>query len=155
MNGKYRCIFDTNIFNHILDGEIPVETFGDQVNACATHIQRDEINNTQNDERREALANTFTDVIPNIENIVSTGSAVWGVSKWGQSKWTGDDLYMTLKLALDKEKRKKNNIQDALIADTAIKGKYVLVTDDGPLKRVAEQHGCECWTLSEMLAQRS
>lgn len=63
---------------------------------------------------------------------------------------------MTLKLELDKRnKSKKNNIKDALIADAAIKGKYVLVTDDGDLKEVTELYGGECWTLNEMLQQTS
>lgn len=171
MNRKFQCIFDTNIFNRILDFEIQVETFSHRVNAYVTHIQRDEINNTRNDKRRATLANIFVDVIPGSavtashminaspsakqrtdnENIIPTRSAVWGVSKWDQSMWAEDDFCMTLKLELDKIKRKQNNIKDALIADTAIKEKYVLVTDDGPLKIVTEQQGGECWTLKEML----
>jgi hypothetical protein len=152
MDKNIKCVFDTNIFNRVLDLDIPVEAFSHRVSAYATHVQRDEINNTRKDERREALANIFTDVIPEKGNIIPTRSAVWGVSKWGQSMWTGDDLCMTLKRELDKKnKSKKNNIKDALIADTAIKGKYVLVTDDGDLKIVTEQHGGECWTLDEML----
>jgi hypothetical protein len=156
MSRKFKCIFDTNIFNRILDQKIPDEAFGLQVSAYVTHVQRDEINNTRNDERREALANKFRDLIPDNGNIIPTRSAVWGVSKWGQSMWTEDDLCMELKLELDKKnKRKKNNIEDALIADTAIKGKYVLVTEDGDLKEVTELYGGKCWTLNEMLEQTS
>ncbi|MFT5485310.1 MAG: putative nucleic acid-binding protein [Paracoccaceae bacterium] len=155
MDRNFKCIFDTNIFNRILDREVPVEAFSHQVSAYVTHVQRDEINNTRKDDRREQLANKFTDVIPDNENIIPTRSAVWGVSNWGQSMWAEDDLCMTLKLELDKKKSKKNNNKDALIADTAIKGKYVLVTEDRDLKEVTELHGGECWTLNEMLEQTS
>lgn len=78
MNRKFKCIFDTNIFNRILDWKIPDDAFRHQVSAYVTHVQRDEINNTRNDERREALANKFTDIIPDNENIIPTRSAVWG-----------------------------------------------------------------------------
>lgn len=79
-----------------------------------------------------------------------------GGAKWGQSKWPEDDLCTTLKRDLDKRnKSKKNKFKDALIADTAIKEKYVLVTDDGDLKEVTELHGGECWTLNEMLEKTS
>ena len=124
--------------------------------AYVTHVQRDEINNTWNDERREALARKFTDVILENEKIIPNRSSVWDVSKWDQSMWTGDDLCTTLKQELDKKnKGKQNNVKDALIADTAIKGRYVLVTDGVALKIVTELHGGECWTLSEMLEKTS
>jgi hypothetical protein len=75
------------------------------VRAYVTHVQRDEINNTWNDERREALARKFTDVILENEKIIPNRSSVWDVSKWDQSMWTGDDLCTTLKQELDKKIR--------------------------------------------------
>ena len=66
MDKNIKCVFDTNIFNRVLDLDIPVEAFSHRVSAYATHVQRDEINNTRKDERREALANIFTDVIPHL-----------------------------------------------------------------------------------------
>ncbi len=51
------------------------------------------------------------------------------MSRWDEAHWNADDaLYSALKSDLDRTK--SNNIQDALIAETSIKGDYVLVTDD-------------------------
>ena len=57
------------------------------------------------------------------DRVVPTQSAVFGVSIWDQAQYTADDnLYDPLKAALDVlNNNKKNNVQDALIAETAIK----------------------------------
>lgn len=55
MDAVLKCMFDTRAFNLILDGAFPLETLRDRVAAYATHIQRDEINNTKNPERRSVL----------------------------------------------------------------------------------------------------
>ena len=56
-------IFDTNVFNRILDGVISLQTLTGRVVAYATHIQRDEINNTKNPKRRAGLVQIFGDVV--------------------------------------------------------------------------------------------
>ena len=86
--------------------------------------------------------------------VVPTESAVWGVSRWDEAKWTAEDnLYVPMKADLDKlNKNKANNVQDALIAETAIKGGYVLVTDDAHMIEVAKRYGGKCMSLGELLA---
>ena len=96
-------MFDTNIFNHILDGSLDFEDLAGKALYCVTHIQLDEINNTKNPERRAKPNRIFGEFIQDAistesfglnssrlgqaklggENIIPTGSAVWGVSKWG------------------------------------------------------------------------
>ena len=49
-----------------------------------------------------------------------------------------------IKRDLDKRKKKNNNVEDALIAETAIKNGLTLVTDDEKLRVVAMQYGGEC-----------
>jgi hypothetical protein len=121
-------MFDTNVFNRILDCVIPLQTLTGRVVAHATHIQRDEINNTKNPERRTALAKMFTDVIVESaptdsfvlgvsrlgearlggERVVPTSSAVWDVSRWDQANWGADDnIYSALKADLDTMNRNK------------------------------------------------
>ena len=173
MGDIIKCMFDTNVFNRIVDDTIPLVTLIGRVTAYATHIQRDEINNTKNIERRAVLAKVFRDVVAESdptrsfvlgvsrldearlggERVVPTASAVWDVSRWGEAKWGGDDdLYSTLKTELDKLNRAKpNNIQDALIAETSIKGDYVLVTDDTDLTTVTKQYGGKCLSVAELL----
>lgn len=167
------CMFDTNVFNRILDGVISLQTLTGRVIAYATHIQRDEINNTTNRERRAALAQVFGDVVAESlptdslvlgvsrlgearlggERLVPTESAVWGVSKYGQAKYAAEDnLYSALQGRLDSiNGNKPNNLHDALIAETSIKGNYVLVTDDTDLAAVTKEYGGQCLSVAELL----
>jgi predicted nucleic acid-binding protein len=68
---------------------------------------------------------------------------VWDVSSWDECKWgnDGDNLYEVIRDDLNKFRNKPNNIQDALIAETAIRNALVLVTNDKDLKNVAQKHG--------------
>ena len=144
-----KCMFDTVIFNRVLDESEAIERLTECVAVYSTHIQRDEINNTQDDEKRHKLNRVFADLNPEMR---STESAVWGVSKWGQARWSGgDNLLRQIKTKLDKCKKKENNIQDALIAETAIKNKYTLATNDRCLRDVAAEFGVNCMTFKELL----
>ena len=84
-----------------------------------------------------------------------TTSAVWDVSRWDQASWGADDnLYSTLKAELDNLNRNKpNNVHDALIAETSIKGGYVLVTDDADLAVVTKKYSGKCLSVTELLSQ--
>jgi hypothetical protein len=143
-------MFDTNVFNRILDGVISLQTLTGRLVAYATHIQCDEINNTKNPERRAALAQVFGDVVA---DSLPTDSCVWDVSRWDQAKWTADDnIYSALKSDLDKlNKNKPNNTHDALIAETSVKQGYLLVTDDTDLATVTKKYGGKCLSVAELL----
>lgn len=149
---KLNCMFDTNVFNRVLDAKIRFQPHNARVSAFATHIQRDEINNTKDAGRRTALAEIFNEIV---SEPVPTESAICGVSKWGQAKWgAGDNFYSRLKTELDKlNKNKKNNTQDALIAETSIKCGYTLVTDDADLADVTKKFGGKCLSVAEFLRQ--
>lgn len=173
MAGTLKCMFDTNVFNRIVDDEITLESLIDCVTAYATHIQRDEINNTTDAKRRAVLTKVFSDVVgvsdPTASFVIGvsrlgearlggarevpTASAVWDVSRWDEANWSADDdLYSALKSEMDKLNRNKsNNVQDALIAETSIKEKYVLVTDDADLATVTKKYGGKCLSVSELL----
>lgn len=84
---------------------------------------------------------------------VPTESAVWGVSKWGECKWTAEDnLCEPIRARLEELKpRDRGNIKDALIAETAIKNNYILVTKDPRLRDATNQFGGQAITLDELL----
>ena len=168
-----KCMFDTRAFNLVLDVGFPIEKLKGRVAAYATHIQHDEISNTRDSERKSALLRVFEEVISQTiptdslvlgvsrvggarlgaRRMVPTESLVWDVSRWDNAKWTADDnLYVPIKEALDQlNKGKPNNVQDALIAETAVKGDYVLITDDTHMIEVAKRYGCKCMSLEELL----
>ncbi len=175
MARNLKCMFDTNVFNRIVDEEIALESLIGRVTAYATHIQRDEINNTPDVNRRAVLAKEYGDVVAvsdptsslvigisrlgearlGGEREVPTASAVWDVSQWDEANWSADDnLCSALKSELDKlNGSKPNNIQDALIAETSIKEKYVLVTDDADLAALTKKYGGKCFSVSELFDQ--
>ena len=174
MGARLECMFDTNVFDCILDGGISLESLMTDVVPYATHVQRDEINNIPEHkiERREALAALFVQVVSEAptdsfavgtsrigeahvggDRVVPTESAAWGVSKWGQAKWTAaNNLCVPIRAALDRIKLKPNNIKDALIAETAIKRGYILVTEDEDLAMVVKSVGARCLSVSELIA---
>lgn len=160
-----RFMFDTNVFNHIVDGMAELSEFVGQAKFYATHVQIDELKNTSNDARRAALLKVLEEItnirIPTEsfilgisqlgeaklgrEQPITTESAVWGVSKWGRCKWTAsDNLYKPIRSELDRlNGGKPNNAQDSLIAETSIKNGFTLVTHDrdffGSLRSLAVQ----------------
>lgn len=137
-------MFDTNVFNHILDCEIQLEKIPSEWKVYGTHIQRDEINQTPENykDRREALLEIFDN---RLDVSLPTESAVWDVSSWGDCKWGNeeDSLYEVILDDLNKLNKRSSNAQDALIAETAIKNDLVLVTNDKNLKEVAQKYGTE------------
>lgn len=144
-----KYIFDTNIFNRILDGEINISVALKDSEVYVTHIQWDEINNTKNIERRNGLAKIFRTINP--KNI-PTESAVWDISRWDQAKWPKEDnIFEKIKSRLDEIKKDKNNTKDALIAETAVENKLVLVTEDQNLSRVAKIFGVKSQRLENVL----
>ena len=141
-------MLDTNIFNRVLDHEVPLEQLAECVKVYVTHVQEDELDNTKCSERRTALKQVLAGLDPDKR---PTESFVWDVSRWDLGKWSGEDnLYDPIKAELDKRKPKKNNIQDALIAETAIKNGYTLVTEDRNLREVAAGFGASCMTFEEL-----
>ena len=175
MTVALKCMFDTRAFNLMLDGSVSAEALKGRVFAHATHIQRDEINNTKDPGRRAALLQVFNDVVAETvptnsavigvsrigaariggDRVVPTASAVLDVSRWDQASWSANDnIYSTLKSDLDMlNKSKRNNVQDALIAETSIKGRYVLITDDSDLIEVTQRYGGRCLSLEQLLQQ--
>ena len=111
-----KCMFDTNVFNDILDGKILLGDIRSDVICYVTHIQRDEINKTKDDSRRKLLINIFTDLV---DEEVSTNTVVLGVSKLGMAKLSDGKLFHDIKERLDNVNRKKskNNGMDALIGE--------------------------------------
>ena len=170
-------MFDTNVFNHLLDGMAELSTFVGRANFYATHVQIDELTRTRDEARKAVLLQVFEEVtsvrVPTEsfvldasrldeaklrgEQVVPTESAVWGVSKWGQCKWTStDNLYDPIKSKLDRlNKNKPNNIQDSLIAETAIKNRFTLVTHDSDLFKVATEFGGACANIHHIIRELS
>lgn len=168
-----RFMFDTNVFNHLLDGMAELDEFVGRAKFYATHVQIDELKKESNEARRAALLRVFEEVtnirVPTESFVLSssqlidaklsgarpvpTNSAVWGVSKWGECKWTtSDNLYEPIKSELDRlNKDKPNNVEDALIGETSIKNGFTLVTHDRDLFWITTKFGGAASNIHEVI----
>ncbi|WP_135201053.1 hypothetical protein [Duganella callida] len=164
-------MLDTNVFNHVLDGKINIQSLK-KLTVFVTHIQRDEIQKTKDEVRRGALMQVFQNVTssttptsscvagvsvaggacPTGNATLPTETAVWGVSKWGEAKWSkGDGLFESMRCDLDgMNKAKKNNTQDILIAETALRNNLILVSSDAALCEMMSKYGGKCVLPSEI-----
>jgi len=164
----YTYMLDTNVFNHVLDGRINIDDL-DGLTFAATHIQSDELRNTKDEIRRAKLLGIFSRLIEHPEptntfvagvsvaggarvgsgGMVPTESAIWGVSRWGEAKWgVGDGIFTGMRQELDAlNKGKRNNVHDALIAETAIRNNFILITSDSDLFLIATKYGGACGNI--------
>ena len=132
-------VVDTNIINWLVDGHIDIRQLPQDDELIVSHIQRDEINNTKDDDRRDALNQMFARVIDDIE---PTESVVAGVSRVGLAKVSDGVLFESLREALNSaNKGKSNNTHDALIAEIAINNDFTLITADQDLNDITLEHG--------------
>ena len=141
-----RYVVDTNIIHRLVDGTIGIEELPNDGTFLASHIQIDEINRTKNPERRKELLQKFAETV---DEIVPTESFVLDVSRLDGAKLEQEENYKILKTELDNRNRnKRNNLHDALIAEIAMNNGYVLLTADFDLYQVAYAHdiGTIYWT---------
>ena len=134
-----KYVVDTNIFNRLADGTISQPDLPQNSEFIATHIQLDEINHTQDAERRARLLLVFAKMAP---SIVPTETWVLGKSRLGEFKLGEGHQYSDIKAKLDsKNANRINNVDDALIAEVAINNGYGLITSDNDLASVARDKG--------------
>ena len=138
-----KIIFDTNIFRKILDGLIDLKTIIDNKNKVeyiATHIQKDEIEQCKDAIIKEKLLSIFKEID---SKQIPTETIVLGVSRLGMSKFSDGVLF---------EKLRKSNLkhtEDALIGETAIKNKLILVSEDRKFRNRVNKEGGKAIKLKE------
>ncbi|HZQ18827.1 MAG TPA: PIN domain-containing protein [Terriglobales bacterium] len=134
-----KYVVDTSIFNWLTDGRITKNELPSDAGFAITHIQVEEINKTQDQERRARLAITQAHLHP---RLLPTESFVYDVSRFDHAKWSDGKLCGSLKTELDVlNGKRRNNIRDALIAEVAIANGLTLLTADADLRTATEKHG--------------
>ncbi|MCD6540206.1 MAG: restriction endonuclease subunit S [Candidatus Omnitrophica bacterium] len=154
-------MFDTNIFDAILDNKIDLRDLPAGFNYYITHIQKDEleaINKSGKLERKYDLIEIFNELE---KEELPTEGFVLGVSRLGQAKLSSDDLYDKLLNRLQeldkkagKSKTKENQIKDVLIAKTCIKNALILVSNDENLRIVTQEFGGAAISFEDLLNGR-
>lgn len=141
-------MFDTNVFNRILDGSIDPGKLSSK-ECYAAHIQLDEIRATKNSEGGSQLVSTFSQVL---SEQIPTQSFVLNVSRLDEARLSDGVTYNQLLYRLNQlNKIKTNNSQDALIAETALSTGLTLVTEDHDLFQVITEFGGTVCNLKDVL----
>ena len=150
---RIKCMFDTVIFNRIVENDISVESLNEFVEIYATYVQYREINDERmEDKEKQAKLNLTFDSLVSEDRYLSTESTLWNYTPWNKGKWTDpNDDYRPIRDDLDNVNKKENNFKDALIAETAKKNGLVLVTEDIPLENTAPNHGVKCMSFDQLL----
>jgi len=136
-------MFDTNVFDDLIDGRLNIAVLPKGTKIYATHIQMDEIARCSDQERRTRLQEVLTD---SVHSQLPTASFVIGVSRLDQARLGDGNTFQNLRGSAAR------NTHDALIAETAIKEGLVLVTNDKDLRERARKAGGESIGMDDLLA---
>src|SRR6266568_7586797 len=144
-------MLDTTVFNRVLDGAVDPASLSSRGKLFVTHVQLNELQATRRSERLKQLLGVFTAID---RERVSTAAAVWGVSEWGGAEYgDADGAYGTMLRSLNaRNDSKDNNAQDILIAVTALKRGYTLVTNDRDLAAVFQESGGKAIAFEELMS---
>ena len=145
-------MFDTTVFNHILNGKIEMLLVEEgQGEFYATPIQETELRDTPNEERREALLRCFKTVsdetVPSISTYDMPGAG------YDQGAYSGGKLTELYNAIQDVHKEgEMSGAKDSNIAAVAIFNDLTLVTDDRDLQVAMETtHPGSCYTEEEFI----
>jgi Protein of unknown function (DUF3303) len=160
-------MFDTNVFNHVLHGNIPLPALAGK-RILSTGVQRDELNKTKDPLKRDKLLEIFNQIVP---EIMHASSFLFGVEGAGfDQAYLNDgsgnfdkmlgrlgelDAKNKRRRNRDKEELKLNQLRDISIAETAIKTSAILVSDDLNLQQVVSESGGRAIGHLEFLSSTS
>jgi len=143
-------MFDTNSFDKILTGEMPIELIKQSISLgyryFITHIQTDELSNIPDNkkDKRAKLVLFLSAVAP---SLIPTESFVLGYTRLGYGKLGTAGYYEKLL------NENKTNIKDAIIGDTAIKNGFVIVTEDREFTKKIKSLGGTAITPQDFTAK--
>lgn len=140
---EMRLIFDSNIFDRIIDGTLEIKNIineGHQI--YITHIQRDELEKCSKVDKRIKLLKSLHE--PGI-NTIPTESFVYDVSRYGSAKYSNGVLFEKIK------NENVNHTEDALIGETAIKNDLILVTEDKDFRNKVNKEGGTALSINELM----
>lgn len=144
-------MLDTNAFNIALDSGIEPTQLSNQGELYMTHVQLNEIQATRSDDRLKSLLSVFSSVE---QEAVPTAAAVFDVSEWGGAEWgDGDGTYTAILNGLNtRNGGNRGNVRDALIAVTALKRNFTLVTNDSDLAEELENVNGSAISFDEFIS---
>lgn len=146
-----KYIFDTNIFDNIINEKLKISDIAKYKNykkaeIYITHIQIDEINKCNDEDKRARLSIFMVKIRP---ILIPTSSCAFDVSRFDESKFGDGIIFNKIK------KGNINHVEDVLIGETAIKEGIILVTNDRRLKNIVMELGGNALSLNEFIGRLS
>ena len=133
-----KYVVDTSLINQLVDGSVHADELPKDGTFVASHIQFDELSRTTTEKRRAELLQKFAEIV---EVELPTDTIVLDACRLDKSNFGDEVSYELLKAELDSRNGcKLNNVQDALIAEMALRNGYVLLTADFHLWQVGCAH---------------
>lgn len=145
-------MLDTNAFNRLLDENIDIGVSKEHQHFI-TNLQKAEIKNTRDAERRNSLLSIFR-VVNSISNTdeIDQHSTPWG-SPWDSPWDKGGQYFSSILKALEKRKPKdRGNQYDAVMIETCKYEDIVFVSNDRAVQDVSKEFGVECIPFQDYLA---
>ncbi len=144
-------MLDTCAINHIIEDKSKLSAvLNKNLNFFITYIQIDEL-----DKMKVTWTDKYSEAVKflNMIQVKEEPSSVTIVGYWrlGKTKSGNGESYNHVLEYMKRRKPKKNHIHDAIIADSAIKYKMTLVTDDGPLIDAVNSVGGKVITLDDLI----
>jgi hypothetical protein len=133
-----KYVVDTSLINKLVSGSVHGDELPKDGTFVFSHIQFDELSRTKNEKRRSELLQKFAEIIK-VE--LPTDTFLLDVSRFDKAMPGEAVSYNALKAELNGlNGGKKNNCEDALILEMAMRDEYVLLTADYHMKEVATVH---------------
>ena len=151
-----KFMFDTNAINEIVKQGIDTTRLDQSHQYFISPVQLSELNQTKDPAIKERLFSGLK-LIENSVPLSTTNieSAPWGEFPWGGAPWGAHGGYykkIRAELSTFKTKRKdRGNSSDALIIETCLIQKLVLVSNDPEVQEVSSQLGVQCVAVTDFL----
>ena len=147
LKNKNRVIFDSHIFDCILDGSLSIHKIRDSQTKgfeyYTTPIQVEELSNCPDADKRTKLSLIKTSIAP---ILIPTDSFVFGTSRLGHARLGNAGVFNQI---TETSENKEKFTNDALIGETAIKGGFTLVTNDVKIRNKVNAEGGKAISLEE------
>ncbi|TLG79739.1 PIN domain-containing protein [Vagococcus zengguangii] len=139
-----KIMFDSNIFDRLDEIDSQLKGSEEEFDYYITSIQVQELSEIP-DTKKEVRTMNLLRLAKLRAKLISTSVAVYGYSRYNMARM-GDGIVYNQML-----NDSKNNIKDAIIADTAVNEMCTLVTEDDELYKKMTRHNYSVLKMEEFL----
>ena len=143
---KKKIMFDCNAFDKVILVDSTIDLLISKLDICEYSLittQRDELNKITDIERKRKLLGIIERL--NMETVYTT-PAIYGKVKYGMTKYGGDKTVFENVIF-----KTKKNINDALIANSAVRENCIVITNDKDFYKKMKNNNYQVMTFEEFI----